>query len=129
MTHLLFSPQGKFHLEDPTGAVQLDLAKAISFLKYVWIINVHKYLSVIHLINYNDVTCMTRLVLLSCYSYSPINMLQCNSRYSLTADIYQFHTGLFTENCFVLAEGWYEDEVFHVNGFGFPPAEPADTTR
>eukprot|EP00057_Strongylocentrotus_purpuratus_P034860 XP_796825.2 PREDICTED: DNA polymerase epsilon subunit 2 [Strongylocentrotus purpuratus] len=61
--------EGKFHLEDPTGAVQLDLAKA------------------------------------------------------------QFHTGLFTENCFVLAEGWYEDEVFHVNGFGFPPAEPADTTR
>ncbi|XP_071499868.1 DNA polymerase epsilon subunit 2-like [Diadema antillarum] len=61
--------EGKFYLEDPTGAVQLDLSKA------------------------------------------------------------QFHTGLFTENCFVLAEGCYEDEVFHVNGLGFPPAEPADITR
>ena len=40
-----------------------------------------------------------------------------------------FHTGLFTENCFVLAEGWYEDEVFHANAFGFPPAESAKTTR
>ncbi|KAK2181720.1 hypothetical protein NP493_385g04054 [Ridgeia piscesae] len=42
---------------------------------------------------------------------------------------HNFHTGLFTENCFVLAEGWYEDEVFHVNAFGFPPPEPASTTR
>jgi len=43
--------------------------------------------------------------------------------------LYNFHTGLFTENCFVLAEGFYEDEVFHVSAFGFPPAEPARTTR
>ncbi|XP_052769617.1 DNA polymerase epsilon subunit 2-like [Mya arenaria] len=41
----------------------------------------------------------------------------------------KFHTGLFTENCFVLAEGWYEDDMFHVNAFGFPPPEPAKTTR
>ncbi|KAK3092347.1 hypothetical protein FSP39_001653 [Pinctada imbricata] len=61
--------EGKWYLEDPTGAVQLDLTEA------------------------------------------------------------NFHTGLFTENCFVLAEGWYEDEVFHVNAFGFPPPEPARTTR
>ncbi|XP_069117868.1 DNA polymerase epsilon subunit 2-like [Argopecten irradians] len=40
-----------------------------------------------------------------------------------------FHSGLFTENCFVLAEGWYEDSVFHINAFGFPPPEPAKTTR
>ena len=40
-----------------------------------------------------------------------------------------FHTGLFTENSFVLAEGWYEDGIFHVEAFGFPPAEPARTTR
>ncbi|XP_038066807.1 DNA polymerase epsilon subunit 2-like [Patiria miniata] len=61
--------EGKFFLEDPTGAVQLDLSKA------------------------------------------------------------QFHTGLFTENCFVLAEGWYEDQVFHITAFGFPPSEPAEATR
>ncbi|CAK8693878.1 unnamed protein product [Clavelina lepadiformis] len=41
----------------------------------------------------------------------------------------KFHAGLFTENSFVLAEGWYEDEVFHVTAFGFPPPEPAKTTR
>ena len=42
---------------------------------------------------------------------------------------HNFHTGLFTEHCFVLAEGWYEDEVFHVNAFGFPPPEPAKVSR
>ncbi|XP_038162980.1 DNA polymerase epsilon subunit 2 isoform X1 [Cyprinodon tularosa] len=41
----------------------------------------------------------------------------------------QFHNGLYTESCFVLAEGWYEDGVFHVNGFGFPPTEPSSATR
>ena len=41
----------------------------------------------------------------------------------------KFHTGLFTENSFVLAEGWYDDEVFHVTAFGFPPLENAKTTR
>ncbi|PWA22562.1 hypothetical protein CCH79_00015177, partial [Gambusia affinis] len=40
-----------------------------------------------------------------------------------------FHSGLYTESCFVLAEGWYEDSVFHVNGFGFPPTEPSSATR
>uniref|UniRef100_A0A8C9VIE7 DNA polymerase epsilon subunit n=1 Tax=Scleropages formosus TaxID=113540 RepID=A0A8C9VIE7_SCLFO len=41
----------------------------------------------------------------------------------------QFHSGLYTESCFVLAEGWYEDYVFHVTAFGFPPTEPSTTTR
>ncbi|XP_036398745.1 DNA polymerase epsilon subunit 2 [Megalops cyprinoides] len=41
----------------------------------------------------------------------------------------QFHSGLYTESCFVLAEGWYEDSVFHINAFGFPPTEPSTTTR
>ncbi|XP_029454237.1 DNA polymerase epsilon subunit 2 isoform X2 [Rhinatrema bivittatum] len=41
----------------------------------------------------------------------------------------QFHSGLYTETCFVLAEGWYEDRIFHVNAFGFPPTEPSSTTR
>lgn len=40
-----------------------------------------------------------------------------------------FHTGLYTENCFVLAEGTYEDGVFHVKALGFPPAEPGSVTR
>ncbi|OWK53763.1 DNA polymerase epsilon subunit 2 [Lonchura striata] len=43
--------------------------------------------------------------------------------------LHQFHSGLYTESSFVLAEGWYEDEVFHVNAFGFPPTEPSATTR
>jgi len=41
----------------------------------------------------------------------------------------KFHTGLYTENCFVLAEGWYDDEVFHVLALGFPPAESNAITR
>ncbi|XP_035388712.1 DNA polymerase epsilon subunit 2 isoform X3 [Electrophorus electricus] len=41
----------------------------------------------------------------------------------------QFHSGLYTESCFVLAEGWYEDSVFNVSAFGFPPVEPSCTTR
>uniref|UniRef100_A0A8D0T9C8 DNA polymerase epsilon subunit n=1 Tax=Sus scrofa TaxID=9823 RepID=A0A8D0T9C8_PIG len=41
----------------------------------------------------------------------------------------QFHSGLYTESCFVLAEGWFEDQIFHVNAFGFPPTEPSSTTR
>uniref|UniRef100_A0A673CAM6 DNA polymerase epsilon subunit n=1 Tax=Sphaeramia orbicularis TaxID=375764 RepID=A0A673CAM6_9TELE len=44
-------------------------------------------------------------------------------------DMSKFHNGLYTESCFVLAEGWYEDSVFHVNGFGFPPTEPSSGTR
>uniref|UniRef100_A0A673FE52 DNA polymerase epsilon subunit 2 n=1 Tax=Sinocyclocheilus rhinocerous TaxID=307959 RepID=A0A673FE52_9TELE len=59
--------EGKFYLEDPSGAVQLNMSK--------------------------------------------------------------FHSGLYTESCFVLAEGWYEDSVFHVNAFGFPPTEPSSFTR
>ncbi|XP_046337184.2 DNA polymerase epsilon subunit 2-like [Haliotis rufescens] len=61
--------EGKWYLEDPTGAVPLELTSA------------------------------------------------------------SFHTGLFTENCFVLAEGSYEDGTFHVTAFGFPPPEPSKTTR
>uniref|UniRef100_T1IYN3 DNA polymerase epsilon subunit n=1 Tax=Strigamia maritima TaxID=126957 RepID=T1IYN3_STRMM len=40
-----------------------------------------------------------------------------------------FHPGLITENCFVLAEGSYDDGIFHVQALGFPPAESAETTR
>ena len=29
----------------------------------------------------------------------------------------------------MLAEGSYEDEVFHVNAFGFPPPESSKNTR
>ncbi|EDO40154.1 predicted protein [Nematostella vectensis] len=61
--------EGKFYLEDPTGAVELDITEV------------------------------------------------------------KFHTGLYTENCFVLAEGNYDDEIFHVTAIGFPPAEPSKVTR
>uniref|UniRef100_A0A674IMJ6 DNA polymerase epsilon subunit n=1 Tax=Terrapene triunguis TaxID=2587831 RepID=A0A674IMJ6_9SAUR len=49
--------------------------------------------------------------------------------WSLLVVMLSFHSGLYTESCFVLAEGWYEDQVFHVNAFGFPPTEPSATTR
>ncbi|RUS85491.1 hypothetical protein EGW08_006767, partial [Elysia chlorotica] len=40
-----------------------------------------------------------------------------------------FQAGLVTENSFVLAEGWYDDGIFHVEAFGLPPPEKAETTR
>ena len=40
-----------------------------------------------------------------------------------------FHDGIFTENCFVLAEGSYDDQIFHVTALGFPPIESAKMTR
>ncbi|KAK3859123.1 hypothetical protein Pcinc_034724 [Petrolisthes cinctipes] len=41
----------------------------------------------------------------------------------------KFHTGLFTHNCFVLVEGWYEDETLHAAAIGLPPPEAPDVTR
>ena len=61
--------EGKVHLEDPTGYVELDLTNAV------------------------------------------------------------FHTGLFVENSLVLAEGLYDEKVFHVSAIGFPPPEPPSVTR
>ena len=61
--------EGKFHLEDPTGCVELDLSSAI------------------------------------------------------------FHMGLFVENSIVLAEGIYEDKIFHISAIGFPPPELAADTQ
>ena len=61
--------EGKFHLEDPSGTVELDISKCV------------------------------------------------------------FHTGLFVENSLVLAEGLYEESVFHVSAIGFPPPEPSVSTR
>lgn len=39
-----------------------------------------------------------------------------------------FHTGMFVENSFVLAEGNY-DEVFHITAIGFPPIESHSVSR
>jgi DNA polymerase epsilon subunit 2 len=61
--------EGKYHLEDPTGYVELDISNC------------------------------------------------------------EFHTGIFVENCFVLAEGIYEDKVFHVDAIGLPPLESASESR
>lgn len=41
----------------------------------------------------------------------------------------RYHSGLFVETCVVLAEGHYEDLVFHVSGIGLPPVESATDTR
>lgn len=38
----------------------------------------------------------------------------------------KFHKGLYTENCFVLVEGWYEDRIFHVVAMGHPPIEGSE---
>ncbi|XP_023230098.1 DNA polymerase epsilon subunit 2-like [Centruroides sculpturatus] len=50
--------------------------------------------------------------------------------FSVHIDInkYIYKGGLFTENCFVLAEGYCEDSIFHVSALGFPPPETSQTT-
>ncbi|KAK7790122.1 hypothetical protein R5R35_006489 [Gryllus longicercus] len=40
----------------------------------------------------------------------------------------KYQAGLYTENCFVLVEGFYEDSVFHVNSIGLPPAETSKSS-
>lgn len=41
----------------------------------------------------------------------------------------RYHSGFFCEGMFVLAEGTYADKVLKVDGLGFPPAEPASSSR
>lgn len=40
-----------------------------------------------------------------------------------------YHDGLFTECCFVLAEGWYQDGIFFVQAMGLPPRETSEISR
>ena len=61
--------EGKFYLEDPSGAIPLDLSKA------------------------------------------------------------KFHSGLYTEGAFMLAEGTFNDGTLKVSGLGFPPIEAASSSR
>ena len=42
---------------------------------------------------------------------------------------HNFHAGLLSENCFVLAEGSYEDKMFEINAFGFAPPETSMESR
>ena len=41
----------------------------------------------------------------------------------------KFSRGLYTENNFVLAQGWYEDQVFHVAALGHPSIESSQVRR
>ncbi len=41
----------------------------------------------------------------------------------------KYHSGIYTEGCFVLAEGCLVDGVFQVRALGFPPAEVESVTR
>uniref|UniRef100_A0A670Y1Q0 DNA polymerase II subunit 2 n=1 Tax=Pseudonaja textilis TaxID=8673 RepID=A0A670Y1Q0_PSETE len=38
-------------------------------------------------------------------------------------------SSVVAELCLLYSTGWYEDEVFHVTAFGFPPIEPSAITR
>ncbi|KAG6443426.1 hypothetical protein O3G_MSEX002868 [Manduca sexta] len=40
----------------------------------------------------------------------------------------KYHSGLFTEFSYVLAEGYYEDKIFHVKGLVLPPPESRATS-
>lgn len=49
---------------------------------------------------------------------------------SIALDMSQtrYHSGLFTESSFVLAEGFYEDKILHVMGLVLPPSETRETS-
>ncbi|TKC42248.1 hypothetical protein EI555_003916 [Monodon monoceros] len=108
--------EGKFFLEDPTGTVQLDLSKAISFTFI--------FLNLCYCLNLLFGSPVEPKMYVDFITTSSIEVELFSS-----IIVYQFHSGLYTESCFVLAEGWFEDQVFHVNAFGFPPTEPSSTTR
>jgi len=40
-----------------------------------------------------------------------------------------FHTGLYAENCFILAEGNFDGGIFYIKTLGLPPPETASVTR
>ncbi|XP_026685174.1 DNA polymerase epsilon subunit 2 [Diaphorina citri] len=40
-----------------------------------------------------------------------------------------YHPGLYTENCIVLVEGHYKDQILHVDALGFPPPEASKNSR
>ncbi|XP_014248920.1 DNA polymerase epsilon subunit 2 [Cimex lectularius] len=40
-----------------------------------------------------------------------------------------YHDGLFTDSCFVLAEGFYQDDILTVQAMGLPPRENAEVSR
>lgn len=40
----------------------------------------------------------------------------------------KYQAGLYTENCFILVEGCYEDSLFHVKNIALPPAESSKTS-
>nr|XP_021187205.2 DNA polymerase epsilon subunit 2 [Helicoverpa armigera] len=40
----------------------------------------------------------------------------------------RYHSGLFMEGSFVLAEGYYDDKVLHVTGLVQPPVEPREAS-
>ena len=41
----------------------------------------------------------------------------------------KYHSGIYTEGCFVLAEGNLVDGMFDVKALGFPPAEIESISR
>lgn len=67
---------------------------------------------------------LTRLKVNRFFIEDPTGILPLNLK---TAKAY--HGGLFTENCFILAEGRYVRGVFRVNGLGFPPPESSEISR
>lgn len=121
----LLSFQGKFYLEDLSGTVQLNISKAISFLclssNMYCCLDLETILSVcsLTLISTSFTVDSTQSLVLSWLRVSLQQILTSPFPGSWTSFIYTILT----------FSGWYEDSVFHVNAFGFPPTEPSSFTR
>ncbi len=117
--------QGKYYLEDPSGSVQLNISKAISFPCSSWHACAAAAVSETLLCLFLNAlhTSFTAV-----FTQSPASFWLKVSLFLLSAaplfpslDLYNHMICAFT--------GWYEDSVFHVNAFGFPPTEPSSFTR
>eukprot|EP01134_Creolimax_fragrantissima_P004023 CFRG4023T1 len=63
------------------------------------------------------------------YEENRYHLQDMSGHVNVNLDFAQLTTGMFTEQCIVLAEGNYIDSIFHVKVLGLPPSEPSSTTR
>ncbi|XP_046460207.1 DNA polymerase epsilon subunit 2-like [Daphnia pulex] len=77
-------------------------------------------------------TKLTNLVVLGMLTYlteGKLHLEDMTGSVPISLKDTNFHGGLFTENCFVLGQGYFQDGVFHIEHLGMPPPEPAKITR
>lgn len=91
--------EGKYYLEDPSGILPINLSQTVSFASR-----------------------LNRL-------FSDLSIVILFSFFFLNSLEHVYHDGLFTENCLVLAEGVFNDDILFVHGIALPPPETSKISR